>query len=267
MSGTAKLCNILYLPLVKICPLTFIYKNILHIIILFSCFALQAQEQVGEVVAPKVATEKTIEKRPFDRVRWHELSKNMVFKEKEKKEKEKKKEEKENNSDFKKDDLEKLTALGGILKYAIFGTIVLVAVFFLVKFLRNDFKIDRRVTQKNIGIEAVEENLPDSDLEAFIKQALQSGDYKLAIRFYYLLIIKELSIKNIIEWKRDKTNHAYLAELRQNHNDLFEPFKQMTLAFERVWYGGKHTPFGANHYAQLAPRFEGFIKHIKKNTI
>ena len=57
----------------------------------------------------------------------------------------------------------------------------------------------------------------------------------MAVRLYYLSVLKELSVKNHIRWKRDKTNGAYLRELAGS--PLFGTVQEVTLIFERVWYG------------------------------
>ena len=76
----------------------------------------------------------------------------------------------------------------------------------------KEFKIKWLVSCKHYahsgkGInEKIEENIHESDLDKFIKQAESEEKYNLAIRLYYLAIIKELSLGKLIKWKRNKTN-------------------------------------------------------------
>ncbi|MEY4927116.1 MAG: hypothetical protein RI894_1552, partial [Bacteroidota bacterium] len=70
------------------------------------------------------------------------------------------------------------------------------------------------VNTEIISLEDVENDLHESDLERFLRQALENGDYRLALRIYYLMILKALSLKELIAWKKDKTNNEYCRELR-----------------------------------------------------
>ncbi|MEN9611100.1 MAG: hypothetical protein RLZZ628_1914, partial [Bacteroidota bacterium] len=86
-----------------------------------------------------------------------------------------------------------------------------------------------------LNLEDLEANLETADIDPHLQKAIDNKDFTLAIRLYYLYILKELTLSNLIRWKKDKTNQHYLFELReQNH---FDTFKQATLIFERVWYG------------------------------
>jgi len=115
-----------------------------------------------------------------------------------------------------------------------------------------------KTKKKTYSIEDAEENLLETDLEGFLKDALARGDYRLALRVYYLEILKQLSLKDLIKWQRDKTNSEYLREMRpQNH---FKDFRYITRIFERVWYGD--TVIEKDIYQQISPEFEGYLKKI-----
>ncbi len=109
------------------------------------------------------------------------------------------------------------------------------------------------------SLETVEDNIHESDLDRFIKEALAEENYALAIRLYYLAIIKELSINRIIKWKRDKTNRDYLRELKGY--DLSRDFRDATRIFERIWYGnGKLLQ---SDFQQIQPRFQQLINNAR----
>jgi len=93
-----------------------------------------------------------------------------------------------------------------------------------------------KVKPTAITLENIEDNIHETDLERFIREAKEKGDFALAMRLHYLAIIKELSLKKIIKWKRDKTNGEYLREL--SSSPYFADFNEVTNIFERVWYGG-----------------------------
>ena len=133
-----------------------------------------------------------------------------------------------------------IKGLGGVFK--ILGIVILVGllVLLIVKmaggenlFGPKNSKIQPSVSQSEI--DKIEENLHEAELSDPIQRAIAAGDYPMAVRLYYLAVLKELSLKNHIRWKRDKTNGAYLRELAGS--PLFGNVQEVTLAFERVWYG------------------------------
>ena len=178
-----------------------------------------------------------IERHDFDEKKWASLKEGIDYsgpKKKPKKATEKKaeKEVEKPNSGIK--------GLGGFFK--ILGIIVLVGllVLLIVKmaggenlFGPKNSKIKPSISQAEI--DNIEENLHEAELTDPIQRAIAAGDYPMAVRLYYLAVLKELSVKNHIRWKRDKTNGEYLRELAGS--PLFGTVQEVTLAFERVWYG------------------------------
>lgn len=110
-----------------------------------------------------------------------------------------------------------------------------------------------------IGLEAIESNLPEAELEDPIRQAVLAGDYALAVRLHYLAILKELSVKKCIKWKREKTNGEYLRELKGS--PLFPGIMEATLIFERVWYG--KVELKREDYLTLKKKFISTSKTIQ----
>ncbi len=150
---------------------------------------------------------------------------------------------------------------GGFFQILFFSIIIGGLVFLIIKLLGgNTFKSNNAVNKKEIGysMEAIEENLHEADLEGFARHALDNEDYKLAVRLYYLQIIKLLSERKSIKWKRDKTNNQYIREM-QSHPQ-FKTFRSITRLFERVWYGDVEVE--KKEFEQLRPRFLTFIKRI-----
>ena len=56
----------------------------------------------------------------------------------------------------------------------------------------------------------VEEDINKMDFEKRINDAVNNRDYRLAVRLYYLKMLKLLSDKKIIDWQINKTNSAYV---------------------------------------------------------
>jgi Domain of unknown function (DUF4129) len=115
------------------------------------------------------------------------------------------------------------------------------------------------------SIEEIENNIHETDLDKFIREAVEGKKYALAIRLYYLAIIKELSRSKLIKWKRNKTNRSYLSEIRTTN--LFNSFREVTRIFERVWYGEGNLD--EQKYLSIKPKFEHLKKavHAKASTL
>lgn len=115
---------------------------------------------------------------------------------------------------------------------------------------------------ETIDIRKIEENIHEADMNDYIRQAKENGEYNLAIRLYYLAVLKELSLKKYIKWKVDKTNGEYLREMRPQSN--FEEFRTLTRIFEQSWYGNR--PLDAGSFAELEPRFNRFVQQQAATT-
>ena len=68
-----------------------------------------------------------------------------------------------------------------------------------------------------------------------IENAIAKGNYRFAVRLLYLKCLKHLSNSGLIDWQIDKTNSAYISELKNQQQQ--DAFRMLTLQFEYVWYG------------------------------
>lgn len=147
--------------------------------------------------------------------------------------------------------------------FFIIGAVVLVA-YLILRFVGegNIFGTKkRRISDPSVKIdlEHIEENLDTAELDPLIRQAIADKNYTLAVRLYYLAILKELHIKGDIAWKKDKTNRTYLREMREN--PFFEPFRNATSIFERVWYGSQSVD--ERNFTMMQPDFQNLLKSLR----
>lgn len=124
----------------------------------------------------------------------------------------------------------------GIVKVVFVIMVSTIVVLLLWSVLRGEhiFKKQEQV-KTDFDIAKIEENLEVSDLEKFIAEAENNQNYPLAVRLYYLAIIKTLSRQKIIRYKKNKTNMAYM--LKVDETAFGTRFRAATDAFERIWYG------------------------------
>lgn len=146
------------------------------------------------------------------------------------------------------------------IKVIFFSIAVLALVFVIWKIVQAQMKLKNPKVRKQVDfIEDVVEDIHETDLERFLREALTSDNYKMAIRIYYLMIIKELANKKLIIWKKDKTNNIYVREMRTT--EYYQNFREITRNFERAWFGEKEVE--KTDFQKLQPQFEGFVMSIK----
>lgn len=80
-----------------------------------------------------------------------------------------------------------------------------------------------------------EEIVKTKDIRKLIAKALERQDYRLAVRYYYLLILKKLSEAEVIEYMFDKTNNDYIAEIAPEK--INNQFQKVTGLYDYIWYG------------------------------
>lgn len=111
----------------------------------------------------------------------------------------------------------------------------------------------RRSRSLKEPVPGVEEEIitPESDFDAFIRQALQNGNYRHAIRYQYLRTLHLLAGKNLVTLAPDKTNYQYVTEI--TNRDQQQAFAALTLNYEYVWYG--EFEIDNNIYSKIETNF------------
>lgn len=122
-----------------------------------------------------------------------------------------------------------------ILPYIIAGLVLFLIIKFFLKVNARNI-IDGKKTTATVSLSDEETLIKEKDLPALIKIAITDGNFKLATRYYYLLLLKKLSEKELIFWQQEKTNEDYIKELASNKN-LYKEFETLTHLYDYVWYG------------------------------
>ncbi len=91
---------------------------------------------------------------------------------------------------------------------------------------------------KQLDTTTPEEDKPEKGLSLLIlaQQAADRGEYRLAIRYQYVYLLRLLAEKQMIVLLPQKTNAQYLSEVKQR--PFSEALAKLTLQYEYVWYGG-----------------------------
>lgn len=140
------------------------------------------------------------------------------------------------------------------LYVVIFGTIIFVIIR-LLGYQYSGFRL-RSKTIKRVYDEMYEEDIHAIDFKKEIQQALAAGNFRLAVRYGYLELLKIMADKDIIDWQPFKTNREYRYEIKRE--GFGKPFDAVTNIYEYVWYGD----FPASN--DVYGRYEEARKKLKK---
>jgi hypothetical protein len=124
-----------------------------------------------------------------------------------------------------------------ILDYFYYGLMIAA----LILIIRGLIKADRRgllfgkINSNEIKMTESEEDISQLNFDELVAAAIESKQYKLAVRYLFLKSLKLLSENGIIELRNNKTNHQYLTEIKNSRISV--AFQIATSRFEWVWYG------------------------------
>ena len=121
-----------------------------------------------------------------------------------------------------------------LLWFIIVGAFVVIIIWFLLSSNVNLFrKKAEPVNREEDNLE--NENIFDIDYDKQIAKAISNNDYRLAVRYMYLQLLRMMADRNIIQYKQERTNSDYLMQLFKSA--YYKDFFRMTRNFEYTWYG------------------------------
>ena len=137
-----------------------------------------------------------------------------------------------------------------IIIYILLGALVL---YLIIKFAVNE-KVSTLLTKRakpltDLGI--AEQHIETIDFDALLADAIKDKDYRLAVRYQFLLLLKHLSNKDVIDWHFEKTNADYTREIKEPR--LKNSFTELAYLYDYVWYGEQAISEPA--YQTAATRF------------
>lgn len=115
--------------------------------------------------------------------------------------------------------------------------VIIFVVYLIVKVIINKEGgwIFSKSAKKINVVENVEENIHSIDFKKIVNQAVSDKNYRVAVRYYYLWLLKSLSDKDVIEWDIEKTNRDYYNEI--SNTDTKKSFQFLSYIYEYSWYG------------------------------
>lgn len=204
-----------------------------------------------ELATSKSYRSQELEVRKFDEQKWKEVVNGVDYQEHEEK---------------RKKQQASVPWAGKALKifsFVVIGALLITVIYYVTRHISLGFKIERTSLDTENAAAPVED-IAELDIDQLLDQAIRDGNHKLAVRLYYLGLLKKLNEKGAIVWKKDKTNRDYLTELF-SANIFFDDVRRLTLSYESVWYGDHDLK--SETFQSLTAQFENIYGKINTEKI
>lgn len=132
------------------------------------------------------------------------------------------------------DDLFSDKPSAAFVRYIIIAVVVITIVFLLLK-IKPQSLFFKNKKKKEAAFEIEELALLQSDLEDMARKEILNGNFRAAIRYLFLKLLKNLDEKELIRLDIYKTNLEYRYELK--NQEIRNEFGKLSNVYEHVWYG------------------------------
>lgn len=146
----------------------------------------------------------------------------------------------------------------GALGYILMGILILALIFLIYYLYVNAPKKGKKIKGEIVLEDVNPVDIPLTELERLLQEALANKDYRGAVRIYFIFIIRDLAQKQWIDWEKEKTNFHYLREMSGKKE--FEDFNVSVSFFEIIWYGKRDLD--AAKFEQIKPNFTRFLDKL-----
>lgn len=154
-----------------------------------------------------------------------------------------------------------MALLGFILKYVLIFGILFFIVWLYVK-LDPGTAFFKAKTPPEVLLSEDEKIIRQQDIPQLINQALKDGNYRLAVRYHFLLILKQLKDQDLIDYQFQKTNREYSHEIEDP--DIARQFTHLARLYDFTWYGDFQV--NARQYDAAEKDFTGITQMIKPSN-
>jgi len=144
------------------------------------------------------------------------------------------------------------------IPYIILLIVLLLILKFFLKVNTNSI-LSGKIDKATVILTEDEEIIKNKDISQLIKKAIEQKNYRLAVRYYYLLTLQKLQENGLIAWEPHKTNEDYINEMQSKK--MISKFKDVTHLYDFVWYG--NFEINELEFAKAASNFEDLTKRIK----
>jgi hypothetical protein len=112
------------------------------------------------------------------------------------------------------------------------------------------------LADENVGAD----QLPEDGWIRLGRELLEQGEFRLALRAFYLASLAHLAERNLVSLAKFKSNRDYLRELQRRAHafpEVASVFDNNVGVFDRVWYGRHEVD------AELVARFAADVQRLK----
>ena len=137
--------------------------------------------------------------------------------------------------------------------------VIIIVIYIIAKTLINkegQWIFGKNSQKKTIYYTDIEKNIHLLDFEKLIKESINSGEKRIAIRYYYLWLLKVMAQNHYIEWDIEKTNSDYLYELQKPAHR--EEFTYLSYLYNYIWYG--EFEINETSFSKAENRFKNALK-------
>ena len=140
----------------------------------------------------------------------------------------------------------------------VIGGFLALLVWFLATSNVSLFRRKMKTTEGESVAEMETENIFEIKFEKEIQKAIDAGNFRLAVRLMYLRTLKDLSLRNLINYTHEKTNTDYLFQLAGS--PYYNNFFRLTRSFDYTWYG--HFPLSQESFSVIQNDFNSFKQQL-----
>ncbi len=148
--------------------------------------------------------------------------------------------------------------------FRILPYLVVIGVLFLLGWLfmkvnPSDMLLEKQIPPQ-VELTDDEDIMQNQDIRELINLAVKNNNYRLAIRYYYLFVLKRMSDLEFINWESQKTNTDYIKELTDS--SVKDQFKTITRLYDYIWYGSFEV--NEKSYLQAEKEFQSITNSIQR---
>lgn len=120
-----------------------------------------------------------------------------------------------------------------LLPYIILLGILALAVWLFIRFYPHKGLLTNK--KPSVFFSDDEKIIEEEDIPNLIHKAKDARNYRLAVRYYYLLLLKNLRDQEWIDYQFEKTNEDYAQEI--SSKNLSADFSSISHIYDFLWYG------------------------------
>lgn len=149
-------------------------------------------------------------------------------------------------------------------RYIIYGGFLVAFIVVVLRLLQIELTgaFGRAPRRASLAYTSEPDDIHAPDFAARLAAAEADGNYRLAVRLGFLSVLKHLTDRGLLDWRPEKTNADYLAEMPPS--PLRSAFVIVVRQFEYAWYGEwALTPV---HYADVRAAQLALITQISQRA-